>query len=222
MNNKVVTIDGPAASGKSSVSRGVAEKLSWPWVSTGAFYRGLAFVAQKRQVSLGAEEELAALCRDPSWEIRLSLPKTQVFFNGDDVTDEVYREGTGSAASQISLFPKVRENLLAAQRECAAKNEGLIAEAETVEQLFFPSFRQILSHRRKQKPGTPKGQGRRWGCGNNPTSAAPKRHPGRQTSQCPHEDSRGGPYCGYQCHESGTGHRACPLPHPPLSGVGGV
>ena len=135
---RVITIDGPAASGKSSVSRGVAEKIGWCWVSTGAFYRGLAFVAQQKQISFHSEEELAALCKDPSWEIRLALLQTQVFFNGNDVTDEAHKEAIGSIASQISLFPKVRENLLTAQRECAVKGRGLIAEGRDCGTVIFP------------------------------------------------------------------------------------
>ena len=48
----VITIDGPAASGKSSVSREIARKHGWKWVSTGAFYRGLAYVALKKNIDL--------------------------------------------------------------------------------------------------------------------------------------------------------------------------
>lgn len=135
---KVITIDGPAASGKSSVSRGVAEKLGWSWVSTGAFYRGLVVVAKAKHISLDVEEGLAALCQDPSWEICLSLPKTQVFFEGHDVTSRIYREEIGSLASQISLFPQVRKNLLAAQRECALRTKGLIAEGRDCGTVIFP------------------------------------------------------------------------------------
>ena len=140
----VVTIDGPAASGKSSVSRGLAEKLGWSWISTGAFYRGLAFIAQNNQTPLNSEEELAVLSKDPSWEIRPSRKITRCFFNGQDITNQIYTEDIGSMASQISVFPKVRENLLAAQRGCLIEddglieNDGLIAEGRDCGTVVFP------------------------------------------------------------------------------------
>ena len=74
----VVTIDGPAASGKSSVSRGLAKKLGWSWLSTGAFYRGLAFAAQSNNIPFNSEKDLANLCKNPSWEVRLSNRKDAV------------------------------------------------------------------------------------------------------------------------------------------------
>ncbi len=135
---RVITIDGPAASGKSSVSRGVAEKLGWLWLSTGAFYRGLAFVAQQKRVDLEAEEELAALCKDPSWEVSMTPAITKVFLNGDDVTDGIYTESIGSVASQISFFPKVRKNLLVVQRACSLQGVGLIAEGRDCGTVVFP------------------------------------------------------------------------------------
>ena len=68
--NYVVTIDGPAASGKSSVSREVASLLGWSWVSTGAFYRGLAYYASIKGVSLESEEDLVKAAKSDSWKIR--------------------------------------------------------------------------------------------------------------------------------------------------------
>ena len=60
----VITIDGPAASGKSSVSRELAKKLGCDWVSTGSFYRGLAFVAVQMKIDLSDEQSLAErFCR---------------------------------------------------------------------------------------------------------------------------------------------------------------
>ena len=134
----VVTIDGPAASGKSSVSRRLAEKLGWSWLSTGAFYRGLAFIAQNNQTPLNSEEELAVLSKDPSLEIRPSREITRCFFKGQDITNQIYTEDIGSLASQISVFPKVREHLLAAQRGCLIEGDGLIAEGRDCGTVVFP------------------------------------------------------------------------------------
>ncbi len=74
----VVTIDGPAASGKSSVSREIAKRLKVPWVSTGAFYRGLAYAALHQNIPLTDKESLSELAVSTVWKIELTPDKTQV------------------------------------------------------------------------------------------------------------------------------------------------
>lgn len=138
MSLKVITIDGPAASGKSSVSRELAKSMGWKWVSTGAFYRGLAYVAQVSEADLGNESELSDLAASDCWEVVLSDERTKVFFNNEEVTDNIYKEEVGSAASQLSLYPKVRQSLLAAQRACASGSEWLVAEGRDCGTVVFP------------------------------------------------------------------------------------
>ncbi len=138
----IVTIDGPAASGKTSVSRGLAQHLGWDWVSTGAFYRGLAYVALAKQVDLQDEKALADLCLSPDWNIQMTMEQTLVFLNGKDVTLEIFKEETGNAASIVSQYPSVRKNLLAAQRECVSLAKlGLVAEGRDCGTIVFPQAR---------------------------------------------------------------------------------
>ncbi len=138
MSLKVVTIDGPAASGKSSVSRELAKSMGWKWVSTGAFYRGLAYVAQVSGADLSNESELSELALSDCWGVILSEERTKVFFDNKEVTDNIYKEEVGSAASQLSLYPKVRESLLAAQRACANDKSWLVAEGRDCGTVVFP------------------------------------------------------------------------------------
>lgn len=135
---KVITIDGPAASGKTSVSRELAKRLGWYWVSTGAFYRGLAYVAHRLQSDLKDEKKLADLASSQIWRVEMAESKTRVYFEEEDVTDEIYKEDVGNVASQISHFPQVRSSLLAAQRDCQARTEGLIAEGRDCGTVVFP------------------------------------------------------------------------------------
>lgn len=135
---RVVTIDGPAASGKTSVSRELANRLGWNWVSTGAFYRGLAYVAQRLNVNLDNEEELASLSQSQQWQIEMTESKTRVLFGDEDVTDFVLHESIGDIASKISHFPKVRESLLRGQRSCQERTEGLVAEGRDCGTVVFP------------------------------------------------------------------------------------
>lgn len=136
---QVITIDGPSASGKTSVSRELARRLGWSWVSTGAFYRGLAFVAQSLRADLSNEEALAKLATDSKvWHVEMQEEQTLVFLGGKDVTSEIFREDIGSIASQISHFPKVRASLLGAQRMCAETTQGLVAEGRDCGTVVFP------------------------------------------------------------------------------------
>jgi cytidylate kinase len=138
MKMKVVTIDGPAASGKSSVSREVAKTFGWKWVSTGAFYRGLAYVAQRSGTNLKSEEDLSRLANSDEWGVELALDRTKVYFQKEDVTDSIYLEDVGTAASQLSLYPKVRASLLAAQRACSRPDQWLVAEGRDCGTVVFP------------------------------------------------------------------------------------
>ncbi len=136
---QVITIDGPSASGKTSVSRELARRLGWNWVSTGAFYRGLAFVAQELKSDLNNEQALSQLALDKSiWHVEMQDEQTLVFFKGKDVTPEIFREDVGSIASQISHFPKVRASLLGAQRQCSDSATGLVAEGRDCGTVVFP------------------------------------------------------------------------------------
>lgn len=134
----VITIDGPAASGKSSVSRELARRLGWNWVSTGAFYRGLAFVALQKQVNLSDVQSLVRLITDPIWSVQLTPTKTSVVYNGQDVTDLIAHEEVGNYASKISHYPEVRQQLLKNQRILSEGPDGLIAEGRDCGTVVFP------------------------------------------------------------------------------------
>lgn len=134
----VITIDGPAASGKSSVSRELSKKLGIPWVSTGAFYRGLAYVAQQSATDLDNPIALSELCFSDRWRIVMTTEKTQVWFEQTDVTEKIGHEDVGNIASKISHFPEVRQSLLDHQRNCALENRGLIAEGRDCGTVVFP------------------------------------------------------------------------------------
>lgn len=135
---RVVTIDGPAASGKTSVSRELAKKLGWNWVSTGSFYRGLAYAAQQLNVDPKDEMALAELSKSPRWRVQMGPLKTQVFLDNQDVTDYLAKEEVGNLASVISHFPKVRAGLLEGQRKCQTITEGLVAEGRDCGTVVFP------------------------------------------------------------------------------------
>jgi CMP/dCMP kinase len=135
---KVITIDGPAASGKTSVSREVAKRLGWSWVSTGAFYRGLAYVAHTLKIDTSDEKKLAELARSQDWRVEMAEEKTRVFYKNKEVTDDIEHEDVGNYASKVSHFPLVRQALLTPQRACQNNVKGLVAEGRDCGTVVFP------------------------------------------------------------------------------------
>jgi cytidylate kinase len=161
----VVTIDGPAASGKSSVSRELAKRLGWLWVSTGAFYRGLAYVALQMGISFDDVKGLSDLARSNVWSVQMSGDNTLVFFKGQDVTDSINDEAVGSFASKVSHYPEVRKALLEGQRSCSEGPQGLVAEGRDCGTVVFPSAQakiyltassELRAQRRAAEQGTAK------------------------------------------------------------------
>jgi CMP/dCMP kinase len=135
----IVTIDGPSASGKSSVSRALAKRHGWPWLSTGAFYRGLAVVAKAKGIPVHDEMLLVALAESDEWSVHMTQDRTLVSWQGKDISEQVYREETGADASKISQLPKVRASLLESQRQCSANVKGLVAEGRDCGTVVFPN-----------------------------------------------------------------------------------
>jgi len=134
----VITIDGPAASGKSSVSRELAKQFDIPWVSTGAFYRGLAYVAIQEKINLTDTRTLTELAMSNIWRVQMAAEKTEVWYKNKNVTDFIFNEDVGNVASKISHYPEVRSSLLDHQRQCAFKAPGLVAEGRDCGTVVFP------------------------------------------------------------------------------------
>ncbi|RYZ72048.1 MAG: (d)CMP kinase [Proteobacteria bacterium] len=134
----VITIDGPAASGKSTVSRELASRLGWQWVSTGAFYRGLGYAALHSNIDITDVKALTELAHSNEWSVRMANTRTQVFFKNNEVTDDIFGEDVGNIASKISHYPEVRQALLDAQRNCSVGPQGLVAEGRDCGTVVFP------------------------------------------------------------------------------------
>ncbi len=134
----VITIDGPAASGKTSVSRDLAHLFDWVWVSTGSFYRGLAVVAVKEGVDLSNPQALASLAKSDVWSVQMTAQETAVLYNKNRINDEIAREETGMNASRISQYVEVRAALLPLQRACASDKNVLVAEGRDCGTVVFP------------------------------------------------------------------------------------
>ena len=137
---KVVTIDGPSASGKTSVSREIAKLLNWSWISTGAFYKAVALMVKRQHMHPLEESQIVDMIKaNKNWNVVMQPEKTVIYLEGQDVSDTASGEDLADLASQISRFPKVREVLLQPQRDCLKKiHKGLIAEGRDCGTVVFP------------------------------------------------------------------------------------
>lgn len=138
----VVTIDGPAGSGKSTAARLLARDLGWTYLDTGAIYRTLGWLAQQEGVSLEDEGALVALCtRLEGLSFQWSPDgEVNVLLNGEDVTPHIRGEEAGRWASDVSRHPKVRQALLGLQRSFALRGP-LVAEGRDTGTVVFPKAR---------------------------------------------------------------------------------
>ncbi len=142
VHDLIITIDGPAASGKSSISRQIAQKLGWKWVSTGAFYRAIGLLALRKDVNLLNEMDVLSAFEIENWSIQMDPDNTKVFIDDKDVSDQIYQENVGSAASTISQHQLIRQAILRSQRDCYQQIEpgqGLIAEGRDCGSVIFPA-----------------------------------------------------------------------------------
>lgn len=137
MNNiDVIAIDGPVASGKGSVSAGVARALGFHVLDSGALYRLTALNALKHKVNLddpGAATQIAKALKPTFKEGRILL-------EGEDVTDAIRAEEVGLAASKIAAYPGVRKALFELQRNSAVA-PGLVADGRDMGSVVFPEAR---------------------------------------------------------------------------------
>lgn len=134
----VVAIDGPAGSGKSTVSKILARKLGFMYLDTGAIYRALAYVALKKKIPLDDGKLLAELAKTMQIEFKQDEQGQRVIVNGEDVSEKIRTEEVGMAASKVSMHPEVREALLGIQRDFGEKG-NLVAEGRDMGTVVFPN-----------------------------------------------------------------------------------
>src|SRR4051812_42250508 len=138
MKSVVVTIDGPAGAGKSSVAKLLARRLGYRLLDTGAIYRAVALTATARGVAWSDADGCAQLAR--ALDIRFDFvgDKNHVYLGGDDVTQAIRAPEISQAASQVSAHPAVRAALLELQRRLATGG-GVVVEGRDTGTVVFPA-----------------------------------------------------------------------------------
>lgn len=133
----IVTIDGPAGSGKSTVSKMLAERISYVYLDTGALYRAIAYRVHQEKIVPEDVKQLSKLCTDIVISLETIDGKISIIVDGNDITDKIRTERIGFLASEISAVPVVRETLLSLQRE-VGRAGGIVAEGRDMGTVVFP------------------------------------------------------------------------------------
>lgn len=159
MTQKVITIDGPSASGKGTVAARVAAALGWHYLDSGALYRLTALYAQQNQLDWQQEQAIAELAA----QLPVTFQGQQILLNGEDVSQAIRSEHIGMGASAVARLPQVRTALLQRQRDFLTE-QGLVADGRDMGSVVFPqaalkifltASSQVRAERRAKQLGIP-------------------------------------------------------------------
>lgn len=133
----IIAIDGPAASGKSTIAREVAKKLNYKFVSTGAMYRAVTYKALAEKIDISDEQAPARIAKKYSVSFEKAAKKERVFIDGEDVTDHLFEPKVDSTVSLIARNPGVREQLVQQQR-ILSKQGNVVMEGRDIGTVVLP------------------------------------------------------------------------------------
>ena len=129
----VIAIDGPAGTGKSTVSRLLAERLNFTYLDTGAMYRAVAIKAYEEGIDIEDEDKLKKLCS----KIKLNFKDNKIFVDGRDYSNEIRKASVGPLSSKVSTKRAVREAMVRLQRSMA-ENGSVVMEGRDIGTVVFP------------------------------------------------------------------------------------
>jgi len=136
----IVAIDGPAGSGKSSVSKAVARKLGFGYLDTGAAYRALTWLIQSQSIALSSIDE-KFLTNDFDYQISLDPDDYWVRVGNTDVTYEIRESSIGEKVSAVSGLSPIRQHMLDSTHDLVLNSgfEGVVVEGRDITTVVFPS-----------------------------------------------------------------------------------
>src|SRR4030066_1506432 len=134
-SEKIITIDGPAGSGKSTIAKLLARDLGFNYIDTGAMYRTITLLALENNIDPEDETKILELAQRSSLELENSPADenqyTIVRLNGKDVTNEIRSKEVGAAVSIVSRLSGIRKYLVKLQRELSKHGNAVLEGRDT-------------------------------------------------------------------------------------------
>jgi cytidylate kinase len=137
MSKILITIDGPAGTGKTTVAKGVAEKLNLPYFDTGAMYRAVTDLLLREKIPLSDEEKIRQVLLTFDFQIRIVGNERRYFVGGSDVTEAIRSQVVTNTVSAVAALPIVRKALWEIQRRFA-RRQGGVFEGRDMGSVVFP------------------------------------------------------------------------------------
>jgi len=135
--NHIITIDGPAGSGKSTISRILAKKIGYSYLDTGAMYRAVALVAKRKGVDFHDGKGLEILCRSLDLRFDKDGDPPRLLLGKEDISGLIRSPEMDMLSSKVSAVGEVREAMTGLQRKIA-KETGYVAEGRDMGTVVFP------------------------------------------------------------------------------------
>mgnify|MGYP000035898048 FL=1 len=133
-----IAIDGPSATGKSTLAKALAKELSFIYIDTGAMYRAVGLYNIRKNIDLNNEADVVNTLKDISIDIKYIDKEQRIFLNGEDVSNQIREEKVGTAASIVSTYKKVREVLVDLQRSLA-NVQNVIMDGRDIGTVVLPN-----------------------------------------------------------------------------------
>ncbi len=148
----IITIDGPAGAGKSTVARALAERLGYVYLDTGAMYRAVALAGMRHGVDFDRPEELA----DLAVQLQIDVAGPKILLDSEDVTDAIRSAEVTAVTRHAADNPRVREHLVSLQRTLAAdrnmvtegRDQGTVVFADAACKIYLTAGPEERARRR--------------------------------------------------------------------------
>lgn len=154
--NYAITIDGPAASGKSTIAKRIAERLNITYIDTGAMYRGVTLAVLNQEVSIEDTAAIRQILETLDFEFRYIEDVQHLWLNGVDVTQDIRSVMVSQNVSAVSALNFVREDLVEKQRQMAestsvvmdGRDIGTVVLPDAEYKFFFVASPEVRAQRR--------------------------------------------------------------------------
>ena len=159
-NEKIIAIDGPAGSGKSTIAKALAKRLNLEYLDTGAMYRAVALISTQQKVEIKDEKQVLAVAKEMDFNFEDGL----CVVNGFDATREIRGSEVTRVVSVVAAMPTVRQEMVERQRLWVEERNGGVVEGRDIGSVVFPKAKvkvyltaseEVRTERRIEQEETP-------------------------------------------------------------------